>query len=121
MFLPLTWLTTLPMKLFEPKKIKQTPLKMMPIPREGVWGFPGSLVVKNLPANTGDMGSTPGLGRAHMSWSGQADEPPRLKPVCLQPMLHNRRLVAGRSGAPQRRAVPRRCNWREPVSSSEDQ
>ena len=26
-------------------------------------GFPGSAVVKNLPANAGDMGSSPGLGR----------------------------------------------------------
>ena len=29
-------------------------------------GFPGGTVVKNLPANTGDMGSSPGLGRSHM-------------------------------------------------------
>ena len=27
-------------------------------------GFPGSSVVKNLPANSGDMGSIPGLGRS---------------------------------------------------------
>ena len=27
-------------------------------------GFPGGLVVKNLPANAGDAGSTPGLGRS---------------------------------------------------------
>ena len=27
-------------------------------------GFPGGSVVKNLPANTGDMGSTPGSGRS---------------------------------------------------------
>ena len=27
-------------------------------------GFPGGLVVKNLPANAGDVGSTPGLGRS---------------------------------------------------------
>ena len=26
-------------------------------------GFPGGLVVKNLPANAGDMGSNPGSGR----------------------------------------------------------
>ena len=26
-------------------------------------GFPGGSVVKNLPANAGDMGSIPGLGR----------------------------------------------------------
>ena len=28
--------------------------------------FPGGAVVKNLPANAGDMGSIPGLGRSHM-------------------------------------------------------
>ena len=27
-------------------------------------GFPGGLVVKNLPANAGDLGSVPGLGRS---------------------------------------------------------
>ena len=29
-------------------------------------GFPGGVMVKNLPANAGDMGSSPGLGRSHM-------------------------------------------------------
>ena len=29
-------------------------------------GFPGGAVVKNLPANSGDTGSSPGLGRSHM-------------------------------------------------------
>ena len=29
-------------------------------------GFPGGAVVENLPANAGDMGSRPGLGRSHM-------------------------------------------------------
>ena len=28
--------------------------------------FPGSPVIKNLPANAGDMGSIPGPGRYHM-------------------------------------------------------
>ena len=32
-------------------------------------GFPGGAVVENLPANAGDMGSSPGLGRSHMPWS----------------------------------------------------
>ena len=31
-----------------------------------VWGFPGGAVVENLPANAGDTGSSPGLGRSHM-------------------------------------------------------
>ena len=32
-------------------------------------GFPGGSVVKNLPANAGDMGSIPGPQRSYMSWS----------------------------------------------------
>ena len=30
------------------------------------WGFHGGAVVKNLPANAGDMGSSHGLGGSHM-------------------------------------------------------
>ena len=37
--------------------------------RNWVWGFPGGAVVKNLLANAGDTGSSPGLGRSHMPWS----------------------------------------------------
>ena len=29
-------------------------------------GFPGGAVVENLPANAGDTGSSPGLGRSNM-------------------------------------------------------
>ena len=32
-------------------------------------GFPGGAVVESLPANAGDTGSSPGLGRSHMPWS----------------------------------------------------
>ena len=32
-------------------------------------GFPGGAVVKNLPANAGDMGSSPSPGRSHMPQS----------------------------------------------------
>ena len=31
-----------------------------------ILGFPGGAVVENLPANAGDTGSSPGLGRSHM-------------------------------------------------------
>ena len=41
----------------------------------GSWGFPGGTVVENLPANAGDTGSSPGLGRSHMPWSNWAREP----------------------------------------------
>ena len=33
--------------------------------------FPGGAVVKNLPANAGDTGSSPGLGRSHMPQSNK--------------------------------------------------
>ena len=31
--------------------------------------FPDGTVVKNLPVNAGDTGSSPGLGRFHVLWS----------------------------------------------------
>ena len=34
-----------------------------------IGGFPGGTVVENLPANAGDTGSSPGLGRSHMPQS----------------------------------------------------
>ena len=33
-------------------------------------GFPGGSVVKSLPANAGDTGSVPGLGRSHGEGNG---------------------------------------------------
>ena len=38
-------------------------------------GFPGGAVVKSLPANAGDTGSGPGLGRSHIPRSNWAREP----------------------------------------------
>ena len=38
-------------------------------------GFPGGAVVENLPANAGDTGLSPGLGRSHMPRSSWAREP----------------------------------------------
>ena len=38
-------------------------------------GFPGGAVVENLPANAGDTGSSPGLGRSHMPQNSWAHEP----------------------------------------------
>ena len=37
--------------------------------RDNKLDFPGGSVVKNPPANAGDMGLNPGLGRSHMLWS----------------------------------------------------
>ena len=38
-------------------------------------GFPGGAVVESLPADAGDAGSSPGLGRSHMPRSSWAREP----------------------------------------------
>ena len=38
-------------------------------------GFPGGAVVESLPANAGDTGSSPGLGRSHVPQSNWACEP----------------------------------------------
>ena len=37
--------------------------------KAGYRDFPGGAVVKNPPANAGDMGSSPGPGRSHIPWS----------------------------------------------------
>ena len=43
--------------------------------KEKKGGFPGGTVVESLPANAGDTGSSPGLGRSHMPQSSWACEP----------------------------------------------
>ena len=43
--------------------------------QKDTWGFPGGAAVENLPANAGDTGSSPGLGRSHMPRSNWAREP----------------------------------------------
>ena len=67
--------------------------------------FPGSPVVKNPPANAGDTGSILGPGRSHTPREDPtchgATKPVHhnywahmlqlLNPVCLEPMLHNKR------------------------------
>ena len=47
-------------------------------------------MVENLPANAGDIGSSPGLGRSHMPRSGWAREP-QLLSLRLEPVLLNKR------------------------------
>ena len=47
----------------EHKKTLKTHIKLNKL------GFPGGAMVKNQPANEGDTGSFPGLGRSRMPWS----------------------------------------------------
>ena len=64
--------------------------------------FPGGTVVKNPPANAGDTGSSPGPGRSHVPQSYWARVPQLLKPVRLEPVLHNKRS--------HRNEKPAHCN-----------
>ena len=45
-------------------------------------GFLGGTVIENPPANAGDTGSNPGLGRSHMPRSNEAREP-QLLSLCV--------------------------------------
>ena len=45
-------------------------------------GFPGGAVVESPPANAGETGSSPGLGRSHMPRSNWAPEP-QLLSLCI--------------------------------------
>ena len=58
------------LKFFSPQPKTYNPVLKIP-----ALGFPGGAVVENLPANAGDTGSSPGLGRSHMPRSNQAREP----------------------------------------------
>ena len=71
-------------------------------------GFPGGAVVENLPANAGDTGSSPGLGRSHMLRSNEAHVPQLLslcsrarKPQLLSPHATTTEAHAPRAHAPQ--------------------
>ena len=79
-------------------------------------GFSSGSVVKNPPANGGDMGSAPDLGRSPMPWSywshapqllspcPRAWEPQQLSPQDLEPMLSKKRS--------HHKEKPINCNWR---------
>ena len=54
-------------------------------------GFPGGAVVENLPANAGDTGSSPGLGRSHMATERLGPWATIAEPVRLEPVLRNKR------------------------------
>ena len=59
----------------EKKNISKINKSLQDWSRKKGGGFPGGAVVGSLPANAGDTGSSPGLGRSHMPRSGWAREP----------------------------------------------
>ena len=75
--------------------------------------FPGGAVVKNLPANAEDSGSSPGPGRSHMLWSNYARAPQQLslrsrahKPQLLSPCTTTTEAHEPRAHAPQQEKPP---------------
>ena len=78
-----------------------------------VRGFPGGTVVKNPPANAGDVGSSPGLRRSHMPWSKEARAPQLLslcsracEPQLLSPCATTTEACTPRACAPQQEKLP---------------
>ncbi|KAJ8785411.1 hypothetical protein J1605_007008 [Eschrichtius robustus] len=67
-------------------------------------GFPGGAVVESLPANAGDTGSSPGLGRSHVLRSSWAHEPQLLS-------LRVWSLCSTRRGRDSERPVHRDEEW----------
>ena len=63
-------------------------------------GFPGGAVVENLPANAGDTGSSPGLGRSHMPRKNWAREP-QLLSLRIWSLCSTTREAAIETRAPQ--------------------
>ena len=62
-------------------------------------------MVKNLPANAGDRGSSPGLGRSHMPWSNYAHAPQllSLRSRARKPQLLSPRAISVEAHAPRAR------------------
>ena len=54
---------------------------------------PGGRVVRNSPANAGDMGSIPAPGRFHVLRNNEVCGPQLLKPAHLEPVLRNKRSL----------------------------
>ena len=67
-------------------------------------------MVENLPANAGDTGSSPGLGRSHMPWSNWAREP-RLLSLSVWSLCSATREAAIVRGPHSERPVHRDEEW----------
>ena len=63
-------------------------------------------MVKNLPANAGDMGSSPGPGRSHMPQSNKARAPQLLSLRSRARAPQQEKPPQGEARAPQQRAAP---------------
>ena len=75
-------------------------------------GFPGGAVVENLLASAEDTGSSPGLGRSHMSRSNWAREPQLLS-------LHVWSLCSATRGHDSERPTHRDEEW-SPLATTKE-
>ena len=76
--------------------------------KEHYLGFPGGAVVKNLPANAGDMGSSLGPGRSHIPPRSNYAHAPQLLSLrsrACKPQLLSPRTTTTEARAPRARAL----------------
>ena len=64
------------------------------------WGFPGGSVVKNVTANSGDVGLIPGPGGSHMLWNNEACAPQLLSQCSRAQGLQLLKLACSRAHKP---------------------
>ena len=82
--------------------------------------FPGGPVVKNLPANAGDMGLIPGPRRPHMSYGNEAHVPQLLK-LHVEPMLPSKRSHHSEKPTHHNQSVAPTCHdYRKLVHNSKN-
>ena len=81
-------------------------------------GFPGGLIVKNQPANVGDMGSIPGPGRFHtweqLSLCSTATEATLQSPETSSDWAHTPWSLPSAAGEAAERRGPRDRSWSSP-------
>ena len=88
---------------------------------------PGGPVIKSPPANAGDTGSIPGLGRVHMPWGNSTCTTWLLSPWATTTEVHapsspcsaTREATVMRSPHTATRVASACCNYRKPTRSNE--
>ena len=83
-------------------------------------GFLGGAVVENPPANAGDTGSSPGLGRSHMPRSNWAHEPQLLSLRVWSLCSATREAVIVRGPRTAMKSGPRLPQLEKPSHSNKD-
>ena len=83
-------------------------------------GFPGGAVVESLPANAGDAGSSPGLGRFPHAAEQLGPWATTTEPACLEPVLRYGRGRDSERPTHRDEVAPACRNWRKPSHRNED-